>query len=143
MMRELVELRDKMNRLFEELMGRAEPDSEPPQSGGDWLPKVDLYELPDRLVLLADLPGVAAEELDVRLESGQLVIFGQRRQPADIDPSAVRRLERPFGAFARRYALPDGIDPESIKASYAEGVLEVVIRKREETTVRRIQVQSD
>lgn len=142
-MRELIELRDKINRLLEDVMKRAEPDLAPPQTGGDWLPKVDLYELPDRVVLRADLPGVSADNLDVRLEGGQLVLLGSRPQPTDIDASAIRRLERSFGSFARRYTLPDGIDHESVKAAYADGVLEVVVRKREETAVRRIPVRSE
>jgi HSP20 family protein len=139
-MDDLGELKGRINRLFEEIVsGRSGPGTE---DGGDWSPKVDLYELPDRLVLRADVPGMANEDLDVRIEGGQLVLRGRREQPTDLDATAMRRLERPFGSFLRRYALPDGIDPEQVRATYTAGVLEIVIRKREETAVRHVPVQS-
>jgi HSP20 family protein len=95
------------------------------------------------VVLRADVPGVAADDLEVRVESGQLLVRGVRRQPQDLDPSALCRLERPFGAFARRYALPDSVDPDGVKAHCQNGVLEIVLRKRETSAARRIPVQAD
>ncbi len=142
-MRDLVELKDRINRLLDELMSRGGSESEPETGGGDWSPKVDLYEMPDRIMLRADLPGVSSDSMDLRIEGGQLVLTGKRQPPQDIDASAIRRLERPFGAFVRRYHLPDGIDPERVAASYVGGVLEIVIQKREETAVRRIPVKLD
>jgi HSP20 family protein len=139
-MDDLGELKGRINRLFEEIVaGRPGAGTE---ESGDWTPKVDLYELPDRLVLRADVPGLANEDLDVRIEGGQLVLTGRRDVPKDLDPTALRRMERPFGSFLRRYALPDGVDAEQVRASYTAGVLEVVIRKREETSVRHVPVQS-
>jgi HSP20 family protein len=139
-MEDLGELKGRINRLIDEVLARGSESSG--EDSGDWTPKVDLYELPDRLVLRADVPGVASEDLDVRIEGGQLVLMGRREAPKDLDPSAVRRLERPFGSFVRRYALPDGIDAEQVRAAYSGGVLEVVLRKREETAVRHVPVQS-
>ena len=141
-MREFVELKERINRVLDEIMSRAEPGDLEEGSTGEWSPRVDLYELPDRVVIRADLPGLSTGDMDVRMEGAQLVIMGTRRQPQDLDPSAIRRIERPFGSFVRRYNLPDGVDGESIKASYDNGVLEVVVRKREETAVRRIPIES-
>ncbi len=140
-MREIIELKSRINQLFEELMARAQPDGAPP--AGEWSPRVDLYELPDRVVLRADVPGVAPDDLEVRIESGQLLFRGVRRQPQDLDPSALCRLERPFGAFARRYALPDSVDTDGVKAHCQNGVLEIVLRKRETASARRIPVQAE
>ncbi|UCF66801.1 MAG: Hsp20/alpha crystallin family protein [Acidobacteriota bacterium] len=139
-MDDMLELRTRINRLFEDLMGRLEP-GEMPTAGGEWVPRVDLYELPDRIVLLADVPGVRPEDLEVRIEGGHLVMRGSRRQPQDVDPTALCRMERPFGTFVRRYALPEGIDPEQVHASSREGVLEIVIGKREASAVRRIPIR--
>ena len=139
-MREFVELKEKINRLLDEALGRLEPSAES-GGAGDWSPKIDLYELPDRILLRADLPGMDPADIDVRLEDGQLVLSGRRRPPGDVDPATARRIERPFGSFLRRYALPDGIDPEGVRASYGGGVLEVVLRRQQETSVRRIPVQ--
>lgn len=140
-MHELVELRSKIGRLFEEVLSRVEPHEA--QTSGEWSPKVDLYELPDRIVLRADVPGVPPESLDVRVEGGYLLVRGTRRQPADLDPTALSRVERPFGTFARRWALPDGIDIDGVRAQCHQGVLEVTLRKRETDIPRRIAVQSE
>ena len=140
-MREMIELKSRINQLFEELLARSQPEGA--QAAGEWSPRVDLYELPDRVVLRADVPGVSPDDLEVRIESGQLLVRGVRRQPQDLDPSALCRLERPFGAFARRYALPDSVDPDGVKAHCQNGVLEIVLRKRETSAARRIPVQAE
>jgi HSP20 family protein len=141
-MREIIDLKARINQLFEELMARTQPGEQMAMSG-EWTPRVDLYELPDRVVLRADVPGVAAEDLDVRMEGGHLILRGARRQPQDLDPSAICRLERPFGTFIRRYALPESVSPDGVKASAQNGVLEVVLRKRETAAARRIAVAAE
>lgn len=140
-MNDFLELKTRINGLIDELVARSDggPGSQP---SGDWVPKVDMYDLPDRIVLRADLPGVLADDLDVRLEGHQLVIRGVRRQPQDLDAESLCRLERPFGAFARRYALPESLDAEQVRAACRNGELEVVVRKREPSQTRRISVES-
>jgi HSP20 family protein len=141
-MREVLDLKARINQLFEDLLARSQP-GEGQASPGEWSPKVDLYELPDRVVLRADVPGVTPEDLDIRIEGGQLLLRGSRRQPQDLDPSSLCRLERPFGSFVRRYALPDSVDTDGVRANCHDGVLEIVLRKRETAVARRIPVQSD
>lgn len=141
-MNELYELKSQINNIFEDLMHRFDPADEA-TSSGEWTPRVDLYELPDRVVLRADVPGVSIDDLEVRVEGGSLVLRGKRPQPRDIDPSSLCRVERPFGSFLRRYALPDSIDPDQVRANCRDGVLEIVIPKREKTSVRRIQIRGD
>lgn len=140
-MREMIELRARINQLIEELLARSQPDG--PVAAGEWTPRVDLYELPDRVVLRADVPGVVPDDLEVRVENGQLLVRGVRRQPQDLDPSALCRVERPFGTFARRYALPESVDPDGVRAHCHNGVLEIVLRKRESAAARRIPIQAD
>ena len=141
-MNELIELKSKINRVFDDLMTRFD-QVDGSASGGEWIPRIDLYELPDRVVLRADLPGVRSEDLDVRIEGGQLIIRGSRQQPTDLDQSALCRMERPFGTFVRRYSLPDAMDSEKVRASCRDGVLELVIGKREATAVRHIPVRNE
>jgi len=144
-MQELVELKAKINRVLEEALARGDEgsDQEGHPGSGEWTPKVDLYEYPDRLVLKADVPGVAPADLEVRIDPGELTIKGVRRPPADLDPSGARRLERPFGPFVRRYALPESADPDRARAAYQFGVLEVVVGRRDEAGSRRVPVQAD
>lgn len=141
-MNELIELKGKINRVFDDLMARFD-QTDSASSTGEWTPRVDLYELSDRIVLRADVPGVRPDDLEVRLEGEQLILRGDRKQPQDLDQTALCRLERPFGSFTRRYALPDAADPENVRASCRDGVLELVIGKRVDAAARRIPVRGD
>lgn len=144
-MQELVELKSKINRVLEEALARdgegIEPEGQP--ESGEWTPRVDLYDYPDRLVLKADVPGVAPADLEVRIDPGELTIKGVRRPPADLDPAGARRIERSFGPFIRRYALPESADPDRARATYQFGVLEVIVGRRDEAGSRRVPVQAD
>lgn len=141
-MQDLVDLKAKINRMFDDALSRGDEDA-PPAGVGEWSPKVDLYEYPDRLVVRADVPGVNPDDLEVRIDAGELILRGARRAPADLDPVGARRLERPFGEFVRRYALPDSADPDRARATYGLGVLEVVVGRRDEAASRRVPVQAD
>ncbi len=106
-----------------------------------WQPRVDVREESTRFVILADLPGVDPESIDVQMDKGVLTIRGAFAAAEVVDGERYSRRERASGAFSRRFVLPDVADAESITASGRHGVLEVVIPKRAESTPRRIQVQ--
>jgi len=105
-----------------------------------WVPRVDIKEESDRFVLYADIPGVDPQEIEVQMDKGMLTIKGERRQETGLDGENFSRLERRHGSFHRRFALPDSANPEGISASGKNGVLQITIPKRPETTPRRIQV---
>src|SRR5258708_26355175 len=71
-----------------------------------WEPSVDLYEAGDQLTLCVALPGVAAAELEVSLESGTVVVRGEPAFPVAYQGAIIYRLEIPYGRFERRIALP-------------------------------------
>jgi HSP20 family molecular chaperone IbpA len=73
-----------------------------------WEPPVDLYETGDGLTLRVALPGVAADELEVSIESGTVVVHGERAFPVEHQRALIYRLEIPYGRFERRVALPAG-----------------------------------
>ena len=73
-----------------------------------WEPPIDLYENEDEVGLIVALPGVAAQEIEVAIESGGILVRGERRFPADYERAAIHRLEIPYGRFERRVALPAG-----------------------------------
>jgi len=108
----------------------------------DWVPVVDIKEEKGRFVLHADLPGVDRENIDITMEDGVLSIRGERQLEEVQDDAEYKRIERAYGTFYRRFALPDTADPEQISARCDKGVLEVVIPKRESVKPRRIQVGS-
>jgi len=107
-----------------------------------WVPLVDIKEEANRFVLYADLPGVEPKDIEVQMDKGMLTIKGERMGEAALETESFSRIERRHGSFHRRFALPDSADPEGISASGRNGVLQIIIPRRAETTPRRIQVGS-
>jgi HSP20 family protein len=107
-----------------------------------WAPRVDLKEDDKRFVILADIPGIDPAAIEVSMDKGVLTIKGERKQDSEPQGSRYTRQERSYGAFFRRFSLPDSADAEGITASGKHGVLEVVIPKRAETAPRRITIDT-
>jgi HSP20 family protein len=132
-------MRQLLTRLFDAAEnGTGNDDSSVVTS--QWMPLVDIREDADRFVLLADIPGVDPKDIDVQMDKGLLTIKGERAQDPVGEQQRFSRTERVHGVFHRRFALPDSADPERITASGHNGVLEIVIPKKPETTPRKIQV---
>ena len=92
-----------------------------------WRPAVDVAREDDRIVLRADLPGVAPQDISVDVEDGMLTLSGAPEETARDAGRQWLWRERRVGAFARTLPLPDGVDPSAITASTRDGVLEVVV----------------
>ena len=105
-----------------------------------WVPRVDIKEEADRVLLYADIPGVDPQDIEVQMDRGLLTIKGERREEKVHETERYSRIERRHGLFHRRFALPDSADPDGITASGHNGVLTISIPKRPESTPRRIQV---
>ena len=134
-------MRQLLTRLFDAAEGgNGNDDSSVVTS--QWMPLVDIKEEADRFVLLADIPGVDPQDIDVQMDKGLLTIKGERTLEARSENERFSRTERVHGVFHRRFALPDSADPERITASGRNGVLQIVIPKKPETTPRKIQVGS-
>lgn len=108
----------------------------------DWAPAMDIVEKQDRFQILADLPGVSAEDIDVSMENGVLTISGQRTALQRDEDDGVQRIERAHGKFARRFAMPESANAEGISAKTSNGILEVSIPKQPEQKARRISVET-
>lgn len=130
------------DRLFEGSLMQAGSSDESSVVTSQWVPLVDIKEEGDRFVLYADLPGVDPQDIEVQMDKGMLTIKGERQSEAIVESERFSRVERRHGSFHRRFALPDSADPDGITASGHNGVLQIVIPKRPETTPRRIQVGS-
>lgn len=133
-------LLDQWNRELNQLPSRGDDTSR--VEGSDWTPAVDIKEEDDRFVLHADIPGVSADEIELSMDQNVLTIKGERKHESTESGQGFKRVERSHGIFARRFALPEGVDAEHISASSKDGVLEVVIPKQEPQSARRISVQS-
>lgn len=109
---------------------------------GRWAPAVDIREEPGQFVLIADIPGVDPKDIEITMENSVLTIKGERQQEHQTDRQGYKRIERVYGAFYRRFSLPDSADAERISARGEHGVLTVTIPKKEKAQPRRITVGS-
>ncbi len=137
--RDLLTIQDRMNRLFQEGLGRRIGPEE--RQAGQWSPPVDILESDDRIVLRADLPGVEQDDIELRVEDGTLILRGQRKSIAEVRPEDMHRSERPHGTFVRSFSLPQNIDLAAIRASQKNGVLEVVMPKKQESKAKAIRIE--
>jgi len=134
-------LHGDLDRLFETRHSASAEHDHDQGTVTDWVPAVDIKEDTERFVIYADVPGVKPEDIEITMENGILTLRGNRNTEAGTDESGFRRVERVRGQFFRRFTLPDTADAESIEASFAHGVLEVVIPKLPEVQPRRISVR--
>lgn len=132
-----------MTRLFDEALSRsAGPGTvENPASGG-WTPPLDLFEEAERYVLRADLPGVAAGDVDVQIQNGTLSLRGERRPDPGVAAESYLRVERPHGRFSVQVALPDSVERGDIKAAHRNGVIEIVLPKKRVAAPSRIEIST-
>jgi len=129
-------LQDQINRLFNETFERPGQES----NLTAWAPAVDIYENQHELVVKADLPDVDPKDLDIRVENNILTIRGERKFEKKVNEDNYLRVERAYGAFSRSFALANTVNPDGIKADYQNGVLTLVIPKREEAKPKQIKV---
>lgn len=107
-----------------------------------WSPAVDIQEKEDRFILKADLPGIAAEDIDITMDNGVLTLKGERTDESEEEREGYHRIERVRGSFYRRFSLPDTADASRIEAKGKNGVLEIVIPKQEKAQPKKIEVKS-
>ena len=127
-------LQKRLNSIFNDF-------AEPNISGASFVPPVDVYEDSEKLVLKLEIPGVKAEDLDIRMENSTLVIRGERRFESTEKAENFHRIERRFGSFVRSFTLPQTVETEGITASADAGVLTVSLAKKAEAQPKQIKVQ--
>ncbi len=111
----------------------------------EWSPRCDVTEREDAIVVQAELPGVAPGDMEVTVEEGVLTIRGEKRSERREEEKGRTYSERFFGSFERRIAIPQTVDAERISASLKDGVLEVVLPKREpepKAPARKIEIRA-
>jgi HSP20 family protein len=96
-----------------------------------WIPAMDVVEAEGEYVLKADLPGLSEQDVQIQVDANVLTVSGERKAEHEQKGSGYHRVERSYGSFSRRLTLPEGTDPEAVKASFDNGVLEVHIPKPE------------
>jgi HSP20 family protein len=108
-----------------------------------WAPKIDVFEREGRLVTRVDLPGMKKEDVSVEVTDGHLALSGERKREKEETKDNVYRSEREYGSFCRAVPLPEGVKLEDVKATFADGVLEVSVPlpAKPEANVRKVQIE--
>lgn len=135
---ELQALQNQLSRLFDSGADRGQDDEA--LMRGSWVPAVDVAEEGDELIVRAELPGMREEDIDIEFENGILTLKGERKFEDEKKDRNYHRIERAYGRFVRSFTLPRSIDPENIAATYDNGILELIIPKREEAKPRQIRI---
>jgi len=118
---------DEFNRVFPSVL----TDDDSRVVGSNWSPAVDIKEEEGRFVIHADIPGVAPEDIDISMEQGVLTIKGERKHESEEEKEGYHRIEREYGSFMRRFALPENVEADQITASSKDGVVELILPKAE------------
>ncbi len=102
-------------------------------------PPIDIYETEDGLVLMADLPGVSLDSLELQVQNNKLTLLGRVKPPVPSD-GELRYQEYQIGDFLRSFILSDEVDHDRVTATLNNGVLKVWLPKAKKAQARRIQV---
>jgi len=133
---------DELARMVSRARGRRPGQQyETDASAAFWAPTVDISERKDAYLVTAEIPGVAAEDVEITFEDGLLTIQGERRFTHDAAGEKVHRSERCYGAFRRSITLPSHVEADKIEASAQDGVLQIVVPKAAEVQAKHIQVR--
>jgi HSP20 family protein len=126
-----------MDRVFEDFgvtRGRLPLAGRP--RGFAWVPEVEMIEKDGRLIVRADLPGLTKPDVTLEFADGVLVLRGERKREKDEKGEGFLRSERIYGSFYRAIPLPEAVRPETAKAAFKDGVLEVTFDATPKATAK-------
>jgi len=106
-----------------------------------WRPQMDMYETPEEIIIVGEISGVDKEDLEVELDPKAVKITGLRRETARIPGMKYHLAEIAYGKFERIFLLPVPINPEEVKASYTNGLLQITMAKQLHKQARQIPIE--
>ncbi|MDD5765317.1 MAG: Hsp20/alpha crystallin family protein [Candidatus Marinimicrobia bacterium] len=104
------------------------------------MPNVDIEELEKEFHIVAELPGVKKEDVHIQLEDNILTVTGEKKRENETDKKNIHRSERSFGNFQRTFRLPEQTDQSTIQADFKDGILNIVIPKKEAVLPKQIEI---
>jgi HSP20 family protein len=131
-----------LSNLFDDLVGRNCFSAWDRDVSLVSYPRVDIVEHKDTYQITADIPGMDKNDIAVEIKNGVLAISGEKKEEkSEREKDKYYHFERRFGSFRREFALPEHVDAEHVEAKYANGVLELIIKKTEAAKPRMIEVK--
>jgi HSP20 family protein len=139
-MREMVTLRDAMDRLFDEAFTRPGGLTNGWHTSG--VPAVDMYQTDNDVVIKAAVPGMKADDVEISLAGDVLTMKGETSTKSEAKERAYHIREQRWGAFERSFALPTMVLSDKAKAEFEDGVLTITLPKAEEVKPKTITVKT-
>jgi len=133
-------LQREIDRLFDDFT-RGFPTLSMMPPGGKLMPVTDVTETDKEIEINAELPGLEEKDLQINLSDNVLTIKGEKKAEKERKEKDFRMVERSYGAFERTIELPEGVNPDSIKATIAKGVLTVTVPKPAPAQAKTIEVK--
>lgn len=142
-LKELEDMRRDMDRLFEDFLvpGRRRRGWLGKPEGSIVVPNIEMFDRTSEIVVRAELPGVAKENVDLTITKDTLILKGEVRKEEEIKEEDYYACERSYGSFSRSIALPVEVDSEKATAGFKNGILEVVLPKKEESKPKEIKIE--
>ncbi|HYM21501.1 MAG TPA: Hsp20/alpha crystallin family protein [Candidatus Kapabacteria bacterium] len=128
-------------RYFRSLASELDHEIQNVFSGGSFTPRVNISEDSTNIYVNAELPGLSKDDVKVVVADGLLTIRGEKSQETKQEGRNYHRIERRSGEFVRQFTLPENVNDEAMRASFANGVLEVVIPKKEPEKPKEREIQ--
>ena len=129
--------REPLSRLFDTFFNDLQGEE---VSNRSWVPPVDIQETAEGYKLLAELPGLTREDINITLENNVLRLAGERKFEKDVKKESYHRVERTYGTFTRAFALPQQVTAEGVQAAFENGVLTITVPKAEQAKPRKIAI---
>ncbi len=131
-------LPELVDRFFEDF-GRFPVNFE--EDSVAWAPRIDVKETKDAYEVMADLPGLKKEDIEISLHENVLTLKGERKHEEKKEGENEYYMERSYGSFCRSFQIPAKVKSEEINATYKNGVLQLTLPKAEEVKPREIQIK--
>jgi len=136
--REMMTLRDAMDRLFDDAFTRPLRLNDGPMS----MLAVDMYQTDNEVVVKAAIPGVKVDEVQINVTGEVLTIKGETKEKEDVKEKAYHLREQRWGMFERTLALPTDVVADKAKAEFENGILTITLPKAEEVKPKTITIKS-
>ena len=135
-LRDILDLQDRMNRVFEESLR----DSGLSRLPGQCVPPVDVFEDDEVMYIRAELPGVKREDIILDFSEGVITISGNKPFAQDRQNENYHMIERQYGSFRRSFSISYPVDVGAVQARFESGVLEISLPKVRDKSARRIPI---
>ncbi len=131
---EMESLRDRMDRMFDELAGLNR------QSSTAWVPAIEIQDREEHLVLRAEIPGVEAKDLDIQVAREAVSISGEHRYENKAQEQGFFRTELRYGSFQRTIPLPVAVENNQVQAEFKDGILKLTLPKAQEARHKVVKI---